>query len=132
MIMRFVLKMLNFTHDISCFRVANYLGIPHSKVDKVGPIVLYENCFVGAYSILMPNCSVGKNSVIGAGSLVTKHVPDNEVWAGVPAKFIMTIDDYAQKIVGDSNKFPWMKDKLSMSLDDIIKSRREYFFGPTA
>lgn len=37
----------------------------------------------------MPNTSVGKNSVITAGSIVTKHVPDNEGW-GAPAHFIMT------------------------------------------
>lgn len=31
---------------------------------------------------------IGDNSIIGAGSIVTKNIPDNEVWAGVPAKFI--------------------------------------------
>ena len=51
-------------------------------MDSVGSIVLRENCFIGAFSTLMPNCSVGKNSIVAAGSIVTKHIPDNEVWGG--------------------------------------------------
>lgn len=117
------------THDISCFRVANYLGIPHNKVDKVGKIVLYENCFVGAYSILMPNCSVGKNSIVAAGSLVTKHIPDGEVWGGVPAKFIMTIDEYSKRVVSKSMEYPWMENKDNLSKKEIIRMRENFFFA---
>lgn len=56
----------------------------------------------------MPNCSVGKNSIIAAGSIVTKHVPDNEVWGGIPAKFIMTTEEYAKKMKEKSEQLPWM------------------------
>ena len=70
------------THDVSCFRMAQYLGVPKTSVDKVGCIKLLENCFIGAYSILMPNVTVGKNSVVAAGSVVTKDIPDGEVWGG--------------------------------------------------
>lgn len=69
-------------HDVSCFRMAKYLGLPKESVDKVGPITLHKNCFIGAYTTLMPGCSVGCNSVIGACSVVTKPVPDGEVWGG--------------------------------------------------
>lgn len=69
-------------HDVSCFNIARFLGIDLKEIDKVGPITLFENAFVGAFSILMPGCSVGRNSVIAAGSIVTKQVPDNQVWGG--------------------------------------------------
>ena len=61
-------------HDVSVFNVARYLGMNRGDIDKVGSIELFDKCFVGADTILMPNCSVGKNSIIAAGSIVTKHV----------------------------------------------------------
>lgn len=76
-------------HDVSCFNVARYLGLPEMALDKVGPITLYENCFIGADTMLMMGCSVGRNSIVAARSVVTKNIPDNEVWGGVPARFIM-------------------------------------------
>ena len=66
-------------HDVSCFNVTRYLNLPY-VLDKVGSIELWDNCMIGAYSILLPGCSVGKNSIIAAGSVVTKKIPDNEVW----------------------------------------------------
>ena len=64
-------------HDVSVFNAAQYLGLRRDDIDKVGSIELFENCFVGARTILMPNSSVGKNSIVAAGSIVTKHIPDN-------------------------------------------------------
>ena len=116
------------THDISCFRMAHYLGIDRTEVDKVGSIVLKENCFVGAFSILMPNSSVGKNSVIAAGSVVTKHIPDNEVWGGNPARFIMTTDEYAKRVVEKSKVWPWTRIKDKITKDELIAMRQQYFF----
>lgn len=90
---------------MSVHRVAYYLGLKRTDIDKVGSIELFENSFVGAYSILMPNCSIGKNSIVAAGSIVTKRIPDGEVWGGIPAKFIMKTEDYARKMVEESKKF---------------------------
>jgi UDP-N-acetylglucosamine 2-epimerase len=39
------------------------------------------------YAGVMPGCTVGKNSIVGAGSVLTTSVPDNEVWYGVTAIF---------------------------------------------
>lgn len=120
-------------HDVSCFTVARSLGLKEQEFDKVGSIELFDNCFIGAYTILMPNCSVGKNSVIAAGSIVTKHVPDNEVWGGNPAKFIMTVEQYANKLKSTSKEYPWMPmdKKLAMSDSELIRARQNYFFKKT-
>ena len=116
------------THDVSCFRMAHFLGVSRDDVDKVGSIHLHRNCFVGASSILMPNTSVGENSVIAAGSVVTKHVPDNEVWGGVPAKYIMKTEDYAKKIYEESKRFSWVSEKETMPLNELIIERQKFFF----
>jgi acetyltransferase-like isoleucine patch superfamily enzyme len=61
----------------------------HSTIDsKKGRIVLEKNCKIGTHSTVMPNVSIGENSIVGAYSFVTKDIPPNEVWFGVPAKFI--------------------------------------------
>jgi len=60
----------------------------NSTIDsKKGPVVLMKNCKIGTHSTIMPNVTIGENSVIAAHSFVNKDVPDNEIWAGVPAKF---------------------------------------------
>lgn len=121
-------------HDVSVHRVAYYLGLKRTDIDKVGSIELFENSFVGAYSILMPNCSIGKNSIVAAGSIVTKRIPDGEVWGGIPAKFIMKTEDYARKMVEESKKFtqmPYSK-KTSMTQEELIRHQQNFFFGNKA
>lgn len=46
---------------------------------------------IGAGSTILPDIIIGKNAVIGAGSVVTKSIPDNELWLGNPARFIRKI-----------------------------------------
>lgn len=47
-----------------------------------------KQCFIGANSIILPGIRVGNNSIVAAGSLVTKDVPNNCIVAGNPAKVI--------------------------------------------
>ena len=61
----------------------------NSTIDgKKGKIILKDGCGIGANSVIFPNVIIGKNATIGANSLVNCNVPDNEVWAGTPAKKI--------------------------------------------
>jgi len=51
-------------------------------------VVIEEDSWIGAGAIILPGVRIGKMSIIGAGSVVTKDVPPYAVYAGVPAKFI--------------------------------------------
>ena len=57
------------------------------------PIHIKEGAFIGAHSIILKGVTIGKHSVVGAGSVVTHDIPDNEIWAGNPAKFVKRIED---------------------------------------
>jgi acetyltransferase-like isoleucine patch superfamily enzyme len=64
----------------------------NSTIDsKKGKVILKKNCKIGTHSTIMPNVTIGENSIIGAYSFVTKNVPKNEIWSGVPAKFLKKI-----------------------------------------
>lgn len=119
-------------HDVSCFNVARFLNIDKREMDKVGCIVLHDNCFIGAHSVLLPGCSVGKNAVIAAGSVVRGIIPDNEVWGGNPAKFIMTTEEYANKVNKIAKSYPWKYnaegEMLNLCHQDVIKLRQELLF----
>jgi acetyltransferase-like isoleucine patch superfamily enzyme len=58
------------------------------KNKKTSPIIIKDNVFIGAYSFILKGVTIGENSIVGAGSVVTKNIPNNEIWAGNPAKFI--------------------------------------------
>jgi acetyltransferase-like isoleucine patch superfamily enzyme len=60
---------------------------------KSKPIVIGDNVFVGANSIILKGVVIGNNAVLGAGSVVSCNVPSHEVWAGNPARFIRKLDD---------------------------------------
>ncbi len=65
----------------------NYEGAPI----KIAPILIKEGAFIGAGSYILKGVTVGKHSIVGAGSVVTKNIPDYEIWAGNPARFLKKV-----------------------------------------
>ena len=55
------------------------------------PVIIGNNCWIGADVKIINGVKIGHNTVIGAGSVVTKNVPDNTVVTGIPAKVIRNI-----------------------------------------
>jgi len=66
------------------------------KVIKYGRINVLENCVIGKGAIILPGVTIGPNSVIAAGAVVTRSVPPNVLAMGNPAKPVMTIEQYAE------------------------------------
>lgn len=86
------------THDGAWYNCSKYIN-SSEDMRRYGRIKIGNNCFIGCRSILLPGVTIGDNSIIGAGSVVTKDVPSGEVWAGNPARFIKTTDCLAQKFL---------------------------------
>ena len=55
--------------------------------------LIKKGASIGANATILGGLTLGENSLIGAGSVVTKDIPANEVWVGNPAKFLKSIHD---------------------------------------
>lgn len=56
------------------------------------PIVIKRNAWIGVAATIMPGVTIGENSVVAAGAVVTRDVPDNTIVGGVPAKVIKDLE----------------------------------------
>jgi acetyltransferase-like isoleucine patch superfamily enzyme len=65
--------------------------IPDKNI-KSKPVLIGNDVFIGARSIILKGVTIGNGCLIGAGSVVTKNVPDNEMWGGNPACFVKKIN----------------------------------------
>jgi len=83
-------------HDASTKKILGYT--------KIGKIDIKENCFIGDSVIVLPNVTIGPNSIIGAGGIVTKDIPPDTVAAGNPAKVISSVKEYVRKTESISAK----------------------------
>lgn len=81
-----------YDHD---FHSVNYVErmMPGDVGVKSKPVKIKKGAFVGAHTIILKGVTIGEKSVIGAGSVVTKSVPDHEIWAGNPARFVKSLKD---------------------------------------
>lgn len=100
------------THDggISVFKT-------NEDVIKYGRINVGNNVFIGFKSTILPGVKIGDNCVIGANSVVTKDIPNNSVYAGNPAHFISSIDDYEAKA---------RKQSPCYDRDEYKRNKKEY------
>jgi len=58
------------------------------NIVNTAPIIIRDYVFIGGSSIILKGVTIGKNSIVAAGSMVTKSIPDNEIWGGNPAKYL--------------------------------------------
>ena len=68
----------NDEHDIHSLDYGN----------SFGPVEIGDYVFIGPRAIILPNIKIGKGAVVAAGAVVTKDIPNFEIWGGVPAKKI--------------------------------------------
>ncbi|MDH5189873.1 MAG: acyltransferase [Gammaproteobacteria bacterium] len=66
-------------------------------INLFGRIDIRDNTFIGINTVILPGVEIGPNTVIGAGSLVTRNIPAEVVAAGVPARVLGDIEDYKIK-----------------------------------
>ena len=70
------------------------------------PVHIGRNCWLGAGVIVMPGVTIGDNTVIGAGSIVTKDIPANVVAVGNPCRVLRPISDHDREYYFKDRKIP--------------------------
>lgn len=106
-------------------------------VERVGCIEIMDNVFVGSGTRILYNTKIGSNVIIGSDSLVNKDIPDNSVYAGVPARYICSFDEYVEKAREYSekvrerysiDKMAPMNEKLASKIhEDFMKEKKMCF-----
>ena len=66
------------THDAATFLFRD--TEEYKDVFKFAPVVIRDNCFIGMRATILPGVEIGPNSIVAAGSVVTRSVPPGEVW----------------------------------------------------
>lgn len=63
----------------------------------VGEIHIGNNVVIGSDSIILYGKTIGNNVIVAAGSVVTKNIPDDEVWGGNPARKICSFEEFLER-----------------------------------
>ena len=84
------------THDV-IHHMLNYKLRKREFPENIGCIEIEDNVFIGANSTVLPNVSIGSDTIIAAGTLVNKSIQRGGVYAGVPARYICSLDEFIEK-----------------------------------
>ena len=82
--------------------------------------------FIGLNTTILPGVTIGDNCVIGAGSLVNKSIPSGEVWAGVPAKRICSLEEYKNK---NMDSFDYTKGLSAKEKEQAVRKAHPEWFN---
>ncbi len=104
-------------------------------VGKTKPIKFEDNVWIGDSAIICKGVTIGKNSIIGAGAVVTKNVPKNSVFAGNPAKLVKKLDqedfNTRKDFFSDPKKLAHdfdMLDRYSLKSNTFLNWLKSIFF----
>ena len=82
----------------------------YQKISRIAPVLIKKGCWIGQNVVILPGVTIGKYSIIGANSVVTKSIPDRCIAVGTPAKVIKKWDETRQRWLSVSIQFPESQD----------------------
>ncbi len=71
------------------------------------PVRIGKNCWLGAGVIVLPGVTIGDNVVVGAGSVVTRDLPDNVIAVGNPCRVLRQVNDHDRKYYDKDREIDW-------------------------
>jgi maltose O-acetyltransferase len=103
----------------------------HIGYTQIGKVIIEDNVFIGAGSILLPGAWIGSNTIIGAGSLVKKRIPANVIAAGNPVRVISSLEDFVRRHQLGLKSKPCFGEEYTVSngVNDALKSEMNLRLG---
>ncbi len=95
----------------------------HLGYTKIAKVKIGDYVFLGADCLVMPGVTIGNRVIIGAGSVVTKDIPDNSIAVGNPARVISDLDTYLSKC-----KEQMQEHTLGVEFESMSPSEKRTFF----
>ena len=87
---------VGIAHNTKIYTLGHDLNDPEFKT-KGSSVNIQDNSFIFSNCLIMPGVTIHEGGIVLTGSVVTKDVPDNKVFAGNPAKYICDTSDYLEK-----------------------------------
>lgn len=94
-----VMPQVVLTHDDAVHDFATF----GAGVRLAGEVTIRRSAYVGSGALVREGRTIGAGSLVGMGSVVTRDVPDGEVWAGVPARFLRPVEPETAVVAGGVN-----------------------------
>ena len=116
------------THDYSWSVLAGKYG---EILGGIGSVEIGNNVFVGMNTIILKNTIIGNNVIIGAGSVVSGCIESDSVYAGVPCRRIMGLNEYYEKRKAkQQEEYSYILEKLGNDATEVEKryATKEYFW----
>ncbi|VFQ46481.1 acyltransferase [Desulfoluna butyratoxydans] len=102
---------------------------------KVGRVTIKDHCFIGAGSTILCNTTIGPNAIVGAGSVVSRDIPPDTVYAGSPARFVCSMEEFTRKSREAATHRPLMEGRhfqhpyIPQQQRDALKQSLDEGFG---
>lgn len=108
---------------VSTFYMNNYFfeGKPNNDIFSKGDIIIEDDVWIGSNSVILSGVKIGRGSIIGAGSVVTKSIPKYSIVAGNPARVIKK--RFTNQIINELEELKWW------DWDEIKISQNKEFFN---
>lgn len=86
----------------------------HLGYTRLGKVRIGDRVFLGTGVIVLPNVTIGANSIVGAGSVVSVDIPPNVVAAGNPARVITSLAEFLQKQREKMERLPCFDERYTL------------------
>lgn len=93
-----------------------------------GRIKIGKNCTIGSNCVIQQDVEMGDNCILGAGSVLTHSIPDNTVFTGNPARFICSVEQYAESVLDQNTMYPRELEQNRTELNQWLKKNLPYEF----
>lgn len=91
---------------VSIFAATHETGVQSRRdgVEYAMPVVIGDDCWVGGNTTIMPGVTIGRGCTIGAGSVVTRDIPDFSVAVGSPARVVKSVAPVPDLVAEDGKE----------------------------